>query len=186
MPIHLFWDNSNIWLVGQNVCGQREPLDRLAFRIDFARLFDFVAAGRDVKDALVVGSIPPASDPLWQRFNSLGVRVIKQERGQDSGKEIAVDDVIQLAMANCVLAADVPETMVLLTGDGSGYSAGQGFIKQLELAHKHKWNIEVVSWDAGCNSYLKAFAETKGVYRSLEPAYEHVTFIANKRWSRPL
>jgi len=84
-------------------------------------------------------------------------------------------------MANRVL--DVPPgKMVLLTGDGSGYSDGRGFIKQLERAKNHKWEIEVVSWDAGCNRYLRAFAQDNGTYRSLEPVYYNVTFINNKRW----
>ncbi len=55
---------------------------------------------------------------------------------------------------------------------------------QLERAHNHGWKIEVVSWDAGCNRYLRQFAEKNGVYRSLEPAYEQVTFIDNKRWAK--
>ena len=74
--------------------------------------------------------------------------------------------------------------MVLLTGDGNGYSDGKGFIKQLERAHKHGWQIEVVSWDAGCNRQLKNFAEQNGVYRSLEPAYEKIIFVNNKRWAK--
>jgi len=72
----------------------------------------------------------------------------------------------------------------LLTGGGSGYSDGRGFIKQLERAVAHKWAIEVVSWDAGYNRYLRAFAQQHGVYRSLEPVYNQVTFIHNKRWAK--
>jgi hypothetical protein len=84
-------------------------------------------------------------------------------------------------MANRILDAQVPETMVLLTGDGSGYSDGKGFIKQLERALKFGWKIEVVSWDAGCNRYLKTFAEENGCYRPLEAAYENITFLNNVR-----
>ncbi len=36
MGLSLFWDNSNIWLVGRGVCHQREPGDESAFRIHFA------------------------------------------------------------------------------------------------------------------------------------------------------
>ena len=74
--------------------------------------------------------------------------------------------------------------MVLLTGDGSGYTDGKGFIRQLERAHNNGWEVEVISWDAGCNRNLKAFAQKNGAYRSLEPAYEQVTFINNKRWAQ--
>ncbi len=181
MGLSVFWDNSNIWLVGRGICQQREPRDASAFRIHFANLFDFVLAGRDLDYAFVGGSIPPESDPLWRRFESLGIVVDKQERGKATGGEVAVDEAIQLSMANRVLDVAPPQRIVLLTGDGSGYGDGKGFIKQLERAHSHGWEIEVISWDAGCNRYLRQFAERNGAYRSLEPVYEQVTFINNKR-----
>lgn len=181
MGISVFWDNSNIWLVGRGVCTQREPGDEWSFRIHFSHLLDFVLDGRDLDYAYVGGSVPPSSDPLWSRFERLGIVVDTQERSASTGKEIAVDEMIQFSMANRVLD-NPPDTMVLLTGDGSGYTDGKGFIAALERAHKHSWNIEVVSWDAGCNPYLRHFAEHNGTYRSLEPVYEQVTFINNKRW----
>jgi hypothetical protein len=180
MSIHIFWDNSNIWLVGRNVCQQKEPSDQNSFRIHFSNLFDFVVDNRKVDYAFVGGSIP-----LWQRFANLGIKFNKQERGQSSGGEVAVDEIIQLQMANQVLGVNPPGIIVLLTGDGSGYNNDQGFIKQLELAHKHGWQIEVVSWDLGCNRLLKRFAENNGVYRTLETVYNKVTFINNKRWAVP-
>lgn len=182
MSLNIFWDNSNIWLVGRKVCAMLEPGKEDDFRIHILKLFEFVRNNRPVNYAFVGGSIPPNNDPLWQRFDNLGATVEKQERGAGGG-EVAVDEVIQLQMANRVLDIAPPETMVLLTGDGSGYTDGKGFIKQLERAKKHGWNIEVVSWDGGCNRYLKAFAEANGTYRALEPAYNSVTFINNARWA---
>lgn len=181
MSLNIFWDNSNIWLVGRNVCGKNEPGHQSGFRIRFLNLFEFIRNSRPVSYAFVGGSIPPNNDPLWQRFINLGVVVEKQERAI-GGKEVAVDEVIQLQMANRVLDVSPPQTMLLITGDGSGYNNGKGFIKQLERSKNHGWNIEVVSWDMGCNKSLKAFAQADGVYRSLEPAYFNVTFINNVRW----
>ena len=184
MPLSVFWDNSNIWLVGRDVCKDREPGDEEAFRIHFGHLLEFVLDGRDLDYAFVGGSVPPSSDPLWKRFETLGIRVDTQQRGALTGGEIAVDEIIQLAMANRILDEEKPGTLVLLTGDGSGYQDGKGFIKQIERASKHGWAVEVVSWDAGCNRYLKHFAEQHGTYRSLEPVYEKVTFVNNKRWAK--
>lgn len=186
MTLNIFWDNSNIWLVGRRVCQVREPGDESAFRIHFGNLLDFVVNNRAVRDALVGGSVPPNNDPLWQRFERLGIKVNTQERGASTGGEIAVDEIIQLEMANRVLDVAPPETMVLLTGDGSGYLDGQGFIKQLERAHHHGWTIEVISWDAGCNRHLKTFSQAHGSYRPLEPAYEQVSFVNNKRWAKKI
>ena len=86
-----------------------------------------------------------------------------------------MDEMIQFSMANRTLDA-APDTMVLLTGDGSGYTDGKDFIKQLEHAHKHGWKIEVVSWDAGCNRYLRQFAEKNGVY----PSIAHWSQLTNR------
>jgi hypothetical protein len=162
----------------------REPGDEWSFRIHFANLFDFVVDNRPVNYAFVGGSIPPNNDPLWQRFENLGVKVYAQQRGAETGSEVAVDEIIQLEMANRILDEPVPQAMELLTGDGSGYLDGQGFIKQLERAHNNGWDVEVISWDAGYNRRLRAFAEQYGSYRSLEPVYDKVTFINNKRWAR--
>lgn len=182
-PISLFWDNSNIWLVGREVCKKREPAYENSFRIHFANLFNFVTQKRNVNYAFVAGSIPPRTDPLWKRFSNLGIKVEKQERGM-SGQEIAVDEAIQLAIANRLLDFSGSETIVLLTGDGAGYSKGKGFITALERVVSQKKMIEVVSWDAGINGSLKKFAQKNGSYVSLEPAYDQVTFINNKRWAK--
>ncbi|MBH8560436.1 MULTISPECIES: NYN domain-containing protein [Hymenobacter] len=184
MSINLFWDNSNIWLVGQQVCKMREPGYEFDFRIHVKNLFDFAVDSRTVDYAYVGGSIPPNSDPLWNYFSKLDIKVEKQERGQTSGGEIAVDESIQLQMANRILDSEAPSHMLLLTGDGSGYLNGKGFIKQLERALKHGWSIEVVSWDKGCNRHLKEFAEARGIYRSLESVYDKVTFVNNQRWAK--
>ncbi len=182
MSLNVFVDNSNIWLVGRKVCALNEPGNELAFRLHFANLFEYVCSGRPVSFAYVGGSVPPNNDDLWKRLSSLGATVETQERSV-SGGEVAVDEGIQLQMANRILDVNPPETMVLLTGDGSGYSDGKGFIKQLERALMHGWNIEVVSWDAGCNRHLQAFAKANGVYRSLESVYNRVSFIHNVRWA---
>jgi hypothetical protein len=54
-----------------------------------------------------------------------------------------------------------------------------------DRAHNRGWQIEVISWDAGCNRYLRHFGQQHGIYRALEPVYENITFINNKRWATP-
>ena len=184
--INIFWDNSNIWLTGVSECQKREPNDTEGFRIHFSNLFNHVVQGREVSFAFLAGSIPPANDKLWDRFNQLGIQVERQERGRNSNGEVAVDEAIQLAMANRILDCDIPETIVLLTGDGSGFLDGKGFIKQLERAVKKNWKIEVWSWSVGCNRHLKEYAERNGTYHDLAEAYDKVTFIQEKRWATPV
>lgn len=142
--------------------------------------------GRALDYAFVGGSIPPSSDPLWKRFENLGIEVEKQERGAGTGGEVAVDEILQLSMANRVLDVVPPRGHGALDRRRKRLHRRQGFIKALERAHQHGWGIEVVSWDAGCNRHLRHFAQTNGTYRALEPVCEKVTFINNKRWAQPV
>lgn len=183
--INIFWDNSNIWLVGVNECKRKEPGFESGFRIHFANLYNHVKQNRDVSFAYLAGSVPPANDDLWKRFQQQNVIVELQERGQLSGGEIAVDGAIQLAMANRIIDCDsTPETMVLLTGDGSGYANDKGFIKQLERAVKKGWKVEVWAWSIGCNRHLKEYVEQHGAYHDLTDVYDKITFINHHRWAR--
>jgi len=102
MSINIFLDNSNIWLVGRKVCSIKEPGHESAFRIHFAKLFDFVRNNRAVSFAYVGGSVPPNNDDLWLRLEAQGAIVEKQERAV-SGGEVAVDESIQLQMANRIM-----------------------------------------------------------------------------------
>lgn len=180
MTLHLFWDNSNIWLSGRDVCSMVEPGHEQNFRIHFARLLEVVKAQRPLETAVVAGSLPPDNDALWDTFSRLGVKVIKQERGNQTGGEVAVDEVLQLGMANAVLDY-APGTMLLLTGDGSGSTEGRGFLTQLQRARKHGWQIEVASWAASCNRLLKDYAQQEGQFLRLDDHYADVTFIAKGR-----
>jgi hypothetical protein len=144
---------------------------------------EFVADGRNINYAFAAGSIPPPNDDLWAWFDTLGITLDKQERS-DVGVEVAVDEIIQLAMAN--RAIDIQpkhERFVLLAGDGAGYNEGKGFIKQLERVMKFGNEIEVVSWDLCCGRHLREFSEKNGTYRGLESAYNSITFINNYRWA---
>lgn len=181
MSVSIFWDNSNIWLVGRNVCEHKEKGHEFEFRIHFENLINFVANWRDVSYVYAASSVPPPNDGVWKQLGKLNVQLEIQPRALN--KEVAVDEVIQLAMLN--RASDIypnHETFILLTGDGAGYDQGKGFIKQLERIRKFGNDIEVVSWDLGCNQRLKKFAKENGLYRPLELVYKRVTFINDFRW----
>jgi len=42
VSLNIFWDTSNIWLVGRKVCTTIEPGNEDAFRVHILKLFDFV------------------------------------------------------------------------------------------------------------------------------------------------
>ena len=185
MSVNIFWDNSNIMWVGRNFSMRQEPGHEKDFRIYFRNLLQFAANNRVVSYAFMAGSIPPQNDSLWQYFKKLGVIVEIQERGILKNKEIAVDEAIHTRILERIVDVKAPETIVLLTGDGNGYTQGKGFIRQLERALEYHWKIEVISWNVGCNQNLKEFASHYGTYRELDPVYNSVTFTKD-RIVRPL
>lgn len=124
MPLNVFIDNSNIWLVGCNVCAVKEPSHETAFRIHFSKLFDFVCDNRPVSFAYVGGSVPPNNDDLWKRLCALGTTVETQERSA-SGGEVAVDEVIQLQMANRILDVQPLGPLVLQYDHRKQWSCSQ-------------------------------------------------------------
>lgn len=109
---------------------------------------------------------------------------LKTARKRCFWKKVAVDDIVHPALLERVMDIGYEKEMfVLLTGDGTGYTDRRGGVKQLERIRNSDNKIEVVSWDEGCNRYLKAYAEQNGRYRSLETVYNRISLIENKRWA---
>lgn len=181
-PVHVFWDNSNIYIPAQDVAARQEgALAPREIRIHFGNLYDLASAHRPVERALCVGSVPPEMDGVWRNLRNAGVVVELFERGADSGKEQGVDQCLQVHMLRALADADEPGVVVLLTGDGAGYDTGAGFHADLERMHRKGWGIEVVSWEASCNQRLKAWAEAVGVFVPLDRYFNQVTFRAGVR-----
>jgi hypothetical protein len=184
-PVHIFWDNSNIFIPMRDVAvGRDGALDSRHVRAQFDHLYELARAGRPVTKAVCVGSVPPGLEAVWDRIRRLGVNVELYERGQGSGREQGVDQCLQVHMLRAGYGA--PGTAVLLTGDGAGYMDGVGFHADLERLADRGWAVEVLSWEIACNRYLRAFAEQRGVFVALEDFYDMITFVQGGRHSRPL
>ncbi len=93
-------DNSNVFIEGQKFSahkkGQmrgptdsRDPQDP-SWRIDFGDLLDFMAEGRNIIAAILVGSEPPANDSVWNAAKRQGFEVLTYQRGY-KGEEKEVD-----------------------------------------------------------------------------------------------
>ncbi|RXS87031.1 NYN domain-containing protein [Geobacillus sp. PK12] len=181
--VHIFWDNSNIHIVGRNhVMKEFEPEeDQKLFRSYFKNLFLLAHRNRPIGSAYVVGSIPPPNSNLWDHVRRLGVTLELLERSA-SNKEVGVDQTLQVSMFREAVKNDGHDhTFVVLTGDGAGKKLGQGFLNDLELIKKKGFNVEVISWEHGTHKDLKGFAETNGLFIPLEDFYYNVTFIKGKR-----
>jgi hypothetical protein len=164
------------------VARRRESAYATAIRIQFDNLYNLARAGRKVRSAVCVGSVPPELRDIWNRLATPGVAIELYERGGASGKEQGVDQCLQVHTLKAM--ADLPPlTAVLLTGDGAWYGAGAGYHADLERLHRKGWGIEMLSWDIACNRRLKEWATSAGAYIKLEDYYTSVTFIEGGRRS---
>ena len=96
-----------------------------------------------------------------------------QERGAQSGKEVAVDEALQLEMMNSVIDRDDPAVAVLLTGDG-------GFRPYADRMLKKGWGVEVLCFSKGFSTRLQQIARGsggRGKYVRLDPWYSQLTYL---------
>jgi hypothetical protein len=84
-------DNSNVFIEGRKFSARRkgqyrgsmdvrDPQDP-SWRIDFGSLLAFMAEGRPIITAILVGSEPPPNDSVWRAAKRDGFRVLTYERG---------------------------------------------------------------------------------------------------------
>jgi len=178
--IFIYWDNSNIFHEAQRLAELRDgvPGARHYVRIHFENLLRLAQADRPLEKAIAAGSVPPAMRQLWNRMESLGVKIHLFDRGsQERGEQGMPDRVLQLQMLEDALDYNGdPGIVVLLTGDGAGYLEGAGFHRTLERMHKRDWGVEILSWENSCNQRMRRWAEENGVFVALDDFYESITF----------
>jgi hypothetical protein len=185
--VFVFWDNSNIFIPAKYLAVRRDgAYAEQVVRIQFDSLYRLAHAGREVKGAVCLGSVPPDLKLVWDRLRATGVDVELYERGSASGAEQGVDQCLQVHMLRVLADVKPPAVAVLLTGDGAGYDTGVGYHADLERLHKAGWGIEVLSWDAACRRALKDWAAKVGRYIPLDDFYPSVTFIEGGRTATPL
>ena len=178
--VFIYWDNSNIYHEAQRLAEELEgtPGARYLVRIHLENLLRLAHAGRSVERAVAAGSIPPELRQLWNRMENHDIEVKLFDRGgRGQGEQEVPDSWLQLCMLEDGLDYNGnPGVVVLLTGDGAGYSQGQGFHSTLERLHRRGWLVEVLSWRHSCNRGMREWAETNGVFVPLDDYYEAITF----------
>lgn len=179
--VHIIWDNSNIFLSGRSVCDKLE-YKAGEFRINFESLIDLAADNRPIDQVFCVGSVPPPTDSVWGHIEKkTGKKPELYERGAASGKEQAIDQALQTRMLRLGYDFDPPETLVLLSGDGSGFEEGTGFFADAKRLHRIGWNVEILAWRDHCKREMSNWAQKNGIFVPLDDFYGAVTFLNKKR-----
>jgi hypothetical protein len=184
--VHIVWDNSNIFVSGRSVCDKIEYKSG-GFRIYFENLIDLAADGRLIEQVFCVGSVPPPTDSVWGHIERLtGKKPELYERGASSGKEQAVDQALQTRMLRLGYDFDPPETIILLSGDGSGFEQGIGFFADIKRLHKIGWKVEILAWKEHCKVAMREWATANGFFVALDDFYGSITFLQGLRDAKPL
>lgn len=171
--IHLFWDQSNIFIGARDAVAPHETLRAGDLRVEFQRIVELAAAGRSIERAIAVGSIPPSVAAVWDRLREAGVEVELQERGAESGKEQGVDQALRLKMLESLVDYEEPAVAVLLTGDG-------GFAGDAQRLLRGGWGVEVLSWKANLSGELRRLTVGyggRGKVDLLDDFYEQITYL---------
>lgn len=186
--VHIFLDNSNIFISAQDEAEKREGrYARGKVRLQFDNLIDLALADRPLGSAFVVGSVPPDQQAVWDRLEqATGVKPELYERGQFSGGEQGVDQCLQVHMLRAQNDHPDPQIAVLMTGDGRGYDDRIGFHADLERMYQSGWGVEVLSWRSHCRRALRDWTNQHGAFVALDDYYDQVTFLEGGRFSNAL
>ena len=156
--IHIFVDDSNIWIAAKillsKIKGYKTSEDHRV-RIDMGKLADVLAAGRTVEQGILYGSEPPPIDTVWNKIRERGFTVKSERRHKVTGKEKQIDTNLVADVTATAIRTPVYQrtAIVLVTGDANVIPALE---KVLEEDH---WQIEVYMWDHAISKKLKRFAD---------------------------
>jgi uncharacterized LabA/DUF88 family protein len=168
-------DNSNVFIEGQKFSARHKGIFRTAidtrdpqdpsWRIDFGRLLTFLAEGRPITAAILVGSRPPKNDSVWAAAEANGFNVIVHDRSY-SGQEKAVDTEIVARGTEIICDQSQPGIVVLASGD-------RDFIPLVHVAQRRNWTVEMCSFSNAFNPSGQ-MAMTVNRVRQLDSIFEKI------------
>jgi len=182
----IFWDNSNLFAGARDLARDLEgPALINDLRVHYEALWNLARAGRNVSTGVCVASSPLQYDAVRDKLAATGMVVEMYERGPRTHGENAVDQALQVHMLRALIDRP-PGVAVLLTGDGAGYTRGEGFLADLERMHKGGWGIEVLAWENCCHKHLKRWATQHGLFVPLDDYYANITYLKGIRAAKKL
>lgn len=168
--LHVFIDNSNVFIEGQRVARETFKYDDqlvLRFRVNYGGLLDFIAQKRPVRETVLVGSRPPSNDALWNRLRTLGIEPRIFDRSIYTGREKRVDAEMTNAIRDCLEENPDPGVIALVAGDAD-------YVPTLERCLRKNWAIEPFCW-AQASSEPKRISDVK--FNDLASGFDTITFV---------
>lgn len=170
-------DNSNVFIEGQKFSARRKGLQPSGFdrrdpqdpswRIEFGSLLKFMAQGRAIIAAILVGSEPPPNDSVWDAAKQEGFEVLTYTRGF-RGEEKEVDTEIVARGTEIICVHPRKGVIVLASGD-------RDFLPLVRVAQRRSWLVEMCAFS---NAFKASggMAMTVDRIRELDSAFEKIGY----------
>ncbi|CAJ0642572.1 4589_t:CDS:2 [Entrophospora sp. SA101] len=147
-PIHVFVDNSNIY-IGFQKNKMKMPFTNKKQMLSYPTLFTtIIERGRNVARRELVASLPLIQNLDEAKNSGYNVSELKRvdKGGKGGKKEQCVDELLQLKIFDSLLY-HTPGTLVLASGDGNDGEYFQGgFHRCVTKALEMGWKVEIISW----------------------------------------
>lgn len=184
--VHIVWDNSNIFWAGKRLCERIEGSSD-AFNIHCEKLLKLAAAGRPIEQVYFVGDEPSPPESFFDKIaNQTGRAPEVYRRGVPTGRKQAFYKAIYTKLLMLWYALIAPETLVLLSGDGSTAHQRISFLSYVKRVYRFGWNVEILSWSDSLDRNLKEWADEHALVVELDPFYAQITYIEGGRLSLPV
>ena len=167
--LHLFIDNSNIFIEAQRVAREKYFYDDelvIQVHINYGALLDKVRIDRKLMETVLVGSRPPQNDLLWDKLKKLGISARIFDRNIFSGKEKGVDAELTNAIRDTLEDHKEPGTIAMIAGD-------RDYVPTIQRCLKKGWRVEIYFWGQASTELKKM----EGIFfYNLDDLFLEITF----------
>ena len=170
-------DNSNVYIEGTKYSARQKgvfkstPYDRdpqdPSWRLNFGQLLTYLANGKPIAHAFLVGSRPPPNDSVWESAREGGFEVIVHNRDSNN-REKAVDTELVAQGTRLIVKAPNPMTLVIASGD-------RDFIPLVNVAHAEGWSVEMCAFTSAYSEWGDMATSVDAV-RSLDQGFSAIGF----------
>ncbi|CAJ0769020.1 4164_t:CDS:2 [Entrophospora sp. SA101] len=167
--VHVFVDNSNIFIEGKFNIGQLEYIFDTEknlyhinqLHIEYGQLLALVQDGCGLGGApVLVGSRPPPNDSLWKHIQKQGYEVTVYNQNAEN-REKKVDMEIGASIMDTIQNYN-PGILVLIAGDGD-------YVPVINRGLNKGWAVEIWFWSSGISNDLKS----KVLFKPLDNCYKY-------------
>ena len=178
--VHAFVDNSNISLGCQYLPNGTRDFSQ---RINIQKFDELLKGARQVGRRVVVGSKPPRTHAIWQRWEEADYQVLVEWRDPETNREQFVDarlvgealmhvENIEAKKRRGEIDDKIRHVFALCTGDGNldgqrAGTTGANFQNLVRSVAERGWRAEVWCWRNTCSSAYKRLAADENLHVKL-------------------